>query len=162
MSSISIFSGSFCREEAVVDGLVARTGYQLVSDDDIVREASRLSGMSPDKVRRAFSAKVSVFNKYTHERERAIAFMKLALAKTYLHDGCIYRGLCGLLVPKSIAYVLRVCLIAEMKFRLAEAGKQGLLKGDAQRRIHGDDESRAAWVELLEDHKDPWSSRLYL
>ena len=161
MSSISIFSGSFCRAEAVVEGLVARTGYQLVSDDDIVTEASRLSDMAPDKIRRAFSAKVSVFNKFTHERERAMAFMKLALAKTYLHDGCIYRGFCGLLVPKSIEHVLRVCLIAEMKYRLAEARKQGLLKGDAQRRIHADDESRAAWVELLEGSKDPWSSSLY-
>ena len=45
MSSISIFSGSFCRAESVVDNLVARTRYQLVSDEDIVLEASRLSGL---------------------------------------------------------------------------------------------------------------------
>ena len=58
MSSISIFSGSFCREGAVADALVAKTGYQLVSDNDVVREASELSGIEPGKIGRAFSSKV--------------------------------------------------------------------------------------------------------
>jgi CheY-like chemotaxis protein len=161
MSSISIFSGSFCSEDSVIDGLAAQTGYQLVSDEDVVREASRLSGMDPDKIRRAFSAKISVFNKFTHERERAIAFMKLALAEKFLADGHLYRGYCGLLVPKRIEHVLRVCLVADMKFRLTAARKQGLLKNDAQRRIHAEDENRAAWVEHLEGSQDPWRSSLY-
>ncbi len=161
MSSISIFSGSFCSVDAVVDGLMARTGYRLVTDDDVVQEASTLSGMDAGKISRAFSAKVSVFNKFTHERERAIAFMKLALAKTYLADGCLYKGFCGLLIPKSIEHVLRVCLIADVKSRVAAARQEGLAKGEAQRRILADDERFAAWVELLEGSKDPWSSGLY-
>jgi len=161
MSSISIFSGSFCSEDAVVEGLMARTGYQLVTDEDVVREAGRLSGMEPGKIIRAFSAKVSVFNKFTHERERAIAFMKLALAKAYLADGCLYKGFCGLLIPTYIEHVLRVCLIADAKFRMTAAQQQGIPKGDAHRSIHADDERFAAWVEQLEGSKDPWNSSLY-
>jgi len=161
MSSISIFSGSFCLEDSVVDGLKARTGYQLVSDDDVVQEASRLSGLEPDKIRRAFSAKVSVFNKFTHERERAVAFMKLAMAEGYLSDERIYRGFCGFLIPQRVEHVLRVCLIADMKFRLAEAERQGFSRTDAQRQIHAEDEKRSTWVQQIEDEKDPWSSRFY-
>ena len=161
MSSISVFSGSFCREDDVIEGLVTRTGYRLVTDEDVVEEASRLSGMDSDRIRRSFSAKVSVFNKFTHERERAIAFMKLALAKSYLTDGCLYKGFCGLLIPKHIEHVLRVCLIADVKFRMAEAQRQGNAKGDAHRSIHAEDERCAAWVELLEGRKDPWDSGIY-
>jgi len=161
MSSISIFSGSFCSEDAVVEGLMDRTGYQLVTDEDVVQEASKLSGFDPARIKRAFAAKVSVFNKFTHERERAIAFMRLAMARAYLADGCLYKGFCGLLIPKRIEHVLRVCLIADVKFRMGEAQQQGVPKGDAHRRIHADDERYAAWVQLLEGSKDPWHSGLY-
>ncbi|MGD9251460.1 MAG: response regulator [Desulfobacterales bacterium] len=161
MSSISIFSGSFCREGAVADALVAKTGYQLVSDNDVVREASELSGIEPGKIGRAFSSKVSVFNKFTHERERAIAFMKLALAKKYLSDGCIYQGFCGLLIPKQVEHVLRVCLIADMKFRLSEAAKQDIAAGEAHRLVKTEDEKCAAWIKLLEGDQDPWNSAHY-
>ena len=161
MSSISIFSGLFCREEAIVDALVARTGFRLISDGDVIREASRISAMEPDKIERVFSSKVSVFNKFTHERERAVAFMKLALARKYLDDGCIYRGFSGLLIPKRVAHVLRVCLIADMKFRLAEAARQDIVKGDAHRRIQAADEKCGAWIGLLEADQDPWNSAHY-
>jgi CheY-like chemotaxis protein len=161
MSSISIFSGSFCSEDSVVEALAARTGYVVVADDDIVAEASRLSGIGPDRIRRIFSSRVSVFNKFTHERERAIAFLKLAVAEKYLSDGTIYKGFGGLLVPQSVEHVLRVCLIADRSHRLEVAERQGLPRSEAQRRIHADDESRAAWVETLEGVDDPWSSRLY-
>lgn len=161
MSSISIFSGSFCREDSVIEGLVARTGYQVVGDEDIVLAAAGLSGMEPDKIRRSFSSKVSVFNKFTHERERAVAFMKLAMAEKFLADANIYKGYCGFLIPKRIEHVLRVCLIADMKFRLDEAERQGFSRSDAHRLIHAEDEKRSAWVEQLEDSKDPWSSRFY-
>jgi two-component system, OmpR family, response regulator CpxR len=73
MTAISIFSGIFCGEEPVVAALVSETGYDLVRDTDIVLEASRLSGLSQQKIERAFSGKTSVFNKFTHERERSIA-----------------------------------------------------------------------------------------
>ncbi len=161
MSSISIFSGSFCFEDSVVEKLAARTGYQLVNDNDIVAEASRLSGLEPDKIQRAFSSKISVFNKFTHERERAIAFMKLAMADRYLTDGCLYKGYCGLLIPRSVEHVLRVCLIADMKYRLSVADKQGHGKSEALRLIHAEDDNRSAWVASVEGVKDPWSSHLY-
>jgi two-component system response regulator CpxR len=161
MSSISIFSGTFCLEESVIKGLIARTDCVDVTDTDIVSEASKISGMSPDKILRAFSSKISVFNKFTHERERAIAYMKLAMAEKFLDDGRIFSGFSGLLIPKTVEYVLRVSLIADMKFRLDVAAKQGNSANEAQRLIHSEDENRAAWVEALEGTRDPWNSGLY-
>ena len=80
MSIISIFSGVFCREEEIVKKIIEATGYDLIRDTDIVREAVAISEISREKMERAFSSKTSVFNKFTHERERSIAYMKLALA----------------------------------------------------------------------------------
>jgi two-component system, OmpR family, response regulator CpxR len=161
MLSISIFNGAFCLEESVIEGLVERTGCGEVTDADIVSEASKISQISPDNIRRAFSSKVSVFNKFTHEREIAIAYMKLTMAEKFPHDDFIYTGFSGLLIPKNIEHVLRVCLIADMKFRLGVAEKQGIPLGEARRQIRSEDENRAAWVEAIEGSKDPWDSGLF-
>ena len=80
MSIITLFSGSFCNESPVIEAIISRTGYQLITDKEIVAEASRLSDMAESKIMRAFSAGTSVFNKFTREKERSTTFLKKALA----------------------------------------------------------------------------------
>jgi len=67
MSVITIFSGSFCKEDLVVREVLLKPGYKLITDKEIVAEASRVSGIAETKINRTFSAKTSVFNKFTHE-----------------------------------------------------------------------------------------------
>ena len=43
MPVITLFSGSYCNEKQVVQEIGSRTGYRLISDQDIIAEASRLS-----------------------------------------------------------------------------------------------------------------------
>ena len=80
MPVITIFSGNFCNEEPVIQEILTQTDYRLLTDKDIVSRASRMAGIPETKIQRAFSAKTSVFNKFTHERERSIAHLRLALA----------------------------------------------------------------------------------
>ncbi|RPJ04276.1 MAG: response regulator, partial [Deltaproteobacteria bacterium] len=71
MPVITIFSGSFCNEKKAVHEVLSQTGYGLVTDKEVVADASRISKIPTNKIERAFSAKTSVFNKFTHERERS-------------------------------------------------------------------------------------------
>jgi len=162
MTAISIFSGIFCGGEPVVAGLVSQTGYERVMDLDIVQEASRLSGLSQQKIERAFSGKASVFNKFTHERERSIAYLKLALAQRLSDTSLVIDGFVSHLIPKQLGHVLRVCLIAGTVFRLGRALQdRGLNEHDAGRLIRKHDEDAAAWVHDLVEVNDPWSASLY-
>jgi two-component system response regulator CpxR len=162
MTAISIFSGIFCGEEPVIAGLVSETGYGLVRDSDIVIEASRLSGMSQQKIERAFSAKASVFNKFTHERERSIAYVKLALAQMLSDKDLVFDGFVSHLIPEQVGHVLRVCLIAGIPFRIDRAIQdRGLNENDAARLIRKHDEDAAAWVHTLLEVNDPWDASLY-
>ncbi|EFK06090.1 response regulator receiver domain protein [delta proteobacterium NaphS2] len=162
MPVIGIFSGTFCNQEEVVQKLQERTDYQVVTDRDIVKKASELCGITENKVERAFSAKTSVFNNFTHEKERSIAHMKLAMAQTLQAGGFIASGFSSLLLPKGITHVLRVCLIADLKFRKATAaGQMQLSEKDATALIHKQDEDRAVWVQNLLETADPWSASLY-
>ncbi len=162
MPVIGIFSGTFCNQEEVVRELQKRIDYKVFTDEDIVKKASELCGITENKIERAFSAKTSVFNNFTHEKERSIAHMKLAMAQTLKTNDFIVSGFSSLLIPKKIAHVLRVCLIADLKFRKTTAAAQmQLSEKDATALIHRQDEDRALWVQNLLEATDPWSPSLY-
>lgn len=162
MPAMTIFSGTYCDKAAVVKNIIDKTGYQLLTDADIIARASELSGISERKISRALADKASVFNKFTHEKERSVAFLRLALAQSLPENDFVIDGFTGLLVPNAIHHVLRLCLIADMSQRVAKAvAQRGVDEKEALAVIHKEDEARAAWVHNLFKIKDPWDSSLY-
>ena len=163
MPVITIFSGIFCLEEPVIRQVISDTGYKLITDNDIVKEASAVSGIAEAKIIRAFNAKNSIFNKFTHEKERSIAHLKFSLANMlFSSDNFIISGFTSMLVPEEISHVLRVCLIADMKNRLSIAGKRDRLsENEAAKKIHKQDENCAVWINTIFQNKDPWAPSLY-
>ena len=162
MPAATLFSGAFCNEEAVVKQLQGDTGFKLITDPDVIARASRTSHMPESKIARAFSAKTSVFNKFTHEKQLSIAHIKLAVAEMLVEDQQLISGFAGQLIPEDVSHVLRVCLIAEMKSRIQLAVRHhGVSEKEAVRLIHKHDEDCAVWVNLLFDKSDPWDPTLY-
>jgi CheY-like chemotaxis protein len=162
MSIISIFSGAFCKSEEVIKDVLSSTGFELLSDEKAVRAAHDISGISADKIRRAFAAKTSVFNKFTHEKECSVAYLRLALAEKIAQDNLIVEGFVGQLIPTTISHLLRVALIGDLKFRLGVARGEGLPEKQALKRLRSHDEDCAAWIDFL--HRTPkncWAPELY-
>jgi two-component system, OmpR family, response regulator CpxR len=162
MSIITVFNGIFCNQETHIKKLLDRTGYKMMTDTNIVAKASRHSGLSEGKISRAFSGKPSVFNQFTHEKERAIAYLRLAMAELLEEDDFVFHGFSGLLIPREVNHVLQLCLIADLKARLAWAkNEQGLSESEALKVIRREDEERGTWTEVLFGKKDPWDPALY-
>jgi two-component system response regulator CpxR len=162
MSVLSIFSGNFCNAEAVVRDVIGSTGYRLITDDQVIQNAAEASGMPESKVRRAFAAKTSVFNQFTHEKECSIACLRMALATELIRGAAIVQGFSSLLIPPTISHVLRVCIIAETPYRIKQAeALHGLSEKEALKLIHAQDADSTAWVEALHDLRDPWDTSLY-
>ena len=162
MSVITIFSGSFCKEDLVARDVLLKTGYSLITDREIVAEASRISEIAETKISRTFSAKASVFNKFTHEKERSIAHLRLAVSQMLPRDNLLISGFTSQLIPKDISHVLRVCLIADMKFRIMEGIKAGgIPEKDVIKIIQKYDEDCAEWINTLFGKNDPWDPKLY-
>ncbi|HKI81152.1 MAG TPA: response regulator, partial [Pseudodesulfovibrio sp.] len=86
MSVITVFNGLFCEAGVVVKRVLDATDCRLVTDQEVVADAARLSGMAEDRIARAFQAKASVFNTFSHEKEQAIAWMRLAVAERLVKD----------------------------------------------------------------------------
>jgi len=162
MSLISLFSGSHCNEQAVVQNLIDHTGYRLVSDEAVTASAAQLSGLGAGKIARAFTGKASMFNSFTHEKERSIAFLKLALAEMLPADNLIVFGYVSQLIPKKITHAMRVCLIADLKFRSSAAvHSSGGSQKEAAKLIRRQDEAAALWVSTVGGGSDPWAAALY-
>lgn len=162
MPVLTLFSGVFCNEGLVIEAVVTDTKLRLLTDRMIASEASKLSGIAEDKIVRAFSGKTSLFNKFTHEKERAIAYLRLALAAQLSSDHRAVVGCSGHLIPKEISHVLRVCLIADLKFRVAAAMKEkGISEDEARKLIRREDEDCAAWISSVLNKRNPWDASLY-
>jgi len=162
MPIISMFSGSFCEEGPVVQEVIARTGYRHIIDNEIVAEASRRSGLTESKIKRSFTSRTSVFNNFTHEKERSIAYIKLVVADMIAADDVLMTCFSGQLIPKTISHILRVCLIAPIKHRIAAASRQqGVSEKEAAKLVLKREEDCTHWIDSLFGTGDPWDAALY-
>ncbi len=180
MSVITLFSGIFCDDAAVIGHVMESTGHRLINDEMIIASASDLSGLAPGKIQRAFASQPSVFNQFTHEKESSIAYLRLAAARTLSRGAVLISGYSSLLIPQTIKHALRICLIADMDSRMARAraaletnklikkptNEPGTKQEEAEeqvlaRMIHEDDHDRSVWTHTLFSIKDPWNSGLY-
>ena len=146
MSIITVFTGKYCNEELAIKEILEKTGYKYLTDSDIAAKAGRLSDLPESKILKAFSVKVSVFNQFTHDKERSIAYLKLAVAETLTEDNLLINGFTSLLIPAGIAHILKVCLIADMKYRLSIAGSSGMSENEALKMLHKSYEDRMSWT----------------
>lgn len=162
MPVISIFGGSYCNTEEVAEKVALDLGYEAIPDLAIMAEASKRFEIEESKLARAIAGKTSVFNKFTHEKERSLACLRLVLADWLRQDDLLFLGYLGLFIPREISHVLKVCLIADLKYRTGLAiTAEGLSEKEALKRIHKDDEARVLWVEQLFHKRDPWAPDLY-
>lgn len=161
MSVITVFHALHCNEEAIIRDLVKETGYRRVDDAEVIDRASTLSGITGERLTRAFWARTSLFNPFTREKEKSVAYLRLAVAEILGEEKLVLTGFCSHLVPATIAHVLRICLVAEMNYRVRQAESGPSPEKEALKAIHKSDEDRSAWTLLLHRKADPWDPLLY-
>jgi two-component system, OmpR family, response regulator CpxR len=161
-SSLAVFSGVYCRGEEVVTALAGANGLRLVSDHGLVLAAANRSGLPESTIMRVFSAKQSAFDKFTHEKQRARAYLRLALAEMMDEPRLLLSGYSAHLVPWNLTHVLRSCLIADTPFRIRQAIQKGAMtKEEAEARIIADDAQKSQWTATLLHNDNAWDAALY-
>ena len=90
MSILNIVSGSYCHCENLVKSIVNRLGYTYLEDSQILAETEKQYSVSVKKLYRAMYHKPSIFNSFTHEKERNIAILKKLLAESLISDRLVY------------------------------------------------------------------------
>ena len=165
MAILILLSADYCKEDKVVDRLTSQTNYRLATTNQIISEAAALSQMDEEKIKRAFTLKTSVFENFTHEKQFALAYIKLTLAKMLLVSvgrDLILTGYPGQLVPNEITHFFRVGLIANKQFRINTfLKKEDGTARDAEKAINHLDEKRAEWLKRYCNINNPFDSSLH-
>ncbi len=161
MSSVTLLCGTFCHGDEVAHKTAQALGFELVHDQDIISEVSKHLEMSEDRIRAALIGETSFYKRFSHDKERVLASMKLAVSEKLIQDHLIFFGFVGQLIPRDITHVLRVGIIAETKYRLQKAiQEKGLAEERAVKLIRQDDDKANSWTSSLLD-KNIWDSALY-
>lgn len=161
MAVIALFSGSHCHDAEVAKALAQKLGYPRI-EDQVLAETARRYSLSPDKIQRAIQGPPPLFaGKYHRERTLILSHLKAVLAEFIQPDRVICQGYLSHLIPREIAHVLRVLLIANHDYRVQTAMTAATLsRKEALKQIKKDDEEKAQWTQLLFE-KGPWDPSLY-
>jgi CheY-like chemotaxis protein len=160
MPLVSLFSASHCRAEEVAAGVAAQLRYKTQGLDELLAETSKRYQVPVDKLSRAMVRQRSVFDRWTHEKGRNVARIRLTLAEL-LGDDTVLHHFGALLIPKGLSNCLRVCLVAREahRARIAEQAL-GLSQRAALKAIRKDDEVAKEWSTYLHD-LGPWDRQLH-
>ena len=160
MTILSLFSGRYAGSESILEAFRQKTHSRLFRDADIIAICAKQHDIRPTVLEKALYDKASVFNTFTHEKERAVACLKATLADMLETEAQIFTGHTALLFPPSVTHVLRVLLIADQNWRLEQAKSRGIAEKEALKEIRQTDENAFIWAKHIWD-KSPWDAARY-
>jgi cytidylate kinase len=157
MAVVTISRGSASGGLLLAERLGEKLGYEIVSREDIIREAARF-GASEESLQEALLKPPTFWDRFRHERRRYLAFVQSALCERARKDRVIYHGNAGHLLLQGVPHVLCIRLIAPMSFRIRMVmERQHLSREEAIRCIENADRQRREWTRFLygKDWLDP-------
>ena len=149
MAIVTVSRGSASGGLLLAEGLADELGYEVLSREDIVREAAAF-GAPEEKLQEALLKPPGFWERFKHERRRYLAFVQAALCERAQKDRIIYHGNAGHLLLSGVSHVLCVRLIAPTPFRvrmLMERQKMG--QEEALDYIEKADRQRQQWTRFL-------------
>ena len=143
MPIITISRGSYSKGSEIADKVAKRMGYECVSRD-VLLEASDHFNIPEMKLVRALHDAPSVLDRFTHGKERYIAYIQEAFLEHVQKNNIVYHGLAGHFFLEGVSHALKVRVIADIEDRIrlemereqisAEQARHILLKDDHERR----------------------------
>ena len=160
MAIITISRGSYYRGKEVAEKLAASLGYECISRE-ILLEASQEFNIPEIKLVRAIQDAPKILERFTHEKEKYVAYIRAALLKHVQRDNVVYHGLFGNFFLQGIPHVLKVRIVGDLEARVAdEVEREGIPADKARQIIVRDDEERRKWAYHLYG-ADTWDATFY-
>jgi cytidylate kinase len=160
MAIITISRGSYSYGKAIAEHVAKQLGYECIARE-VLLEASDEFNIDEVKLIRALHDAPSILERFTHGREKYIAYIQAALLRRLQRDNIVYHGLAGHFFVAGVAHVLKVRIIADMDERVRlEVKRNAISEAEALRILKNDDEERRRWSKHLYGI-DTWDASLY-
>ena len=149
MSIITISRGSYSRGQEIAEKVSALLGYECISREAII-EAAKEFNIPEAKLVRAVHNAPSMFNRFTHGKERYIAYVQAALTERVKKDNIVYHGLAGHFLLQGIDHVLKVRITADLTYRTKIVmERDNVSEKEALNILMKDDNERKKWSRTL-------------
>ncbi len=160
MPIITISRGSYSRGKEVAEKLAQKLGYKCISRD-ILLEASEHYNIPEIKLIRAIHDAPSILERFTHGKERFVAYIRYTLLKHVQNDNVVYHGLAGHYFLMGIPHVIKVRIMADLEDRVQEEMRRENISAEEARFIlKKDDDERRRWgIQIY--GVDTWDPMLY-
>ena len=160
MAIITISRGSYSKGKEIAEKLAGRLGYECISRDILI-EASEHFNVPEVKLVRALHDSPSFLDRFSHGKEKYVAFIREAFLERVRNDNIVYHGLAGHFFVRDVQNVLKCRIIANLEDRVREEIKRENISAEKARFIlHKDDEERRKWGMALYGI-DTWDPGLY-
>jgi CheY-like chemotaxis protein/cytidylate kinase len=160
MTIITIDNVTFYPGSEVAEGVAARQGYTLTTDDDIFLCAAKSCGIPASELRRPVYGPAKLLDGIRDDRPKIAAALRVALAEVLGADNLVFHGRLSYLIPGAVTHVLKVGLVSARTYRLKQAGKEGLASREAEQIIKKGDQTRAEWADFILG-REPWDAQLF-
>lgn len=111
----------FTKTQKIVDWIVSRTGWPIVTDRDLLIAAGQRFNMPAERLERFMKSPEGLLTRLTSGTERAMAYMKSVLVEKLAEGTTIFHGTMGLPTTIQMPQVLNVLVTAEPRFRVQRA-----------------------------------------
>ncbi len=158
MPVIAISRGSLAGATMLAEAVASKLQVPCISRDHIVSEAAQAAGVSEKVLTQQMERPPSFFNPYARDRDVYLSHVRAALSQHAVEGSFVYHGHGGHFLLANIPNLLRVRVVAPLKFRVAAVMEsQGLDATAAKNHVHRMDKHRKKWVRFLYgvDCQDP-------
>jgi len=149
MAIITISRSSFSQGQEIAEKVAAKLRYRCISRN-VLLEASEEFNIPEVKLVRALHDAPSILDRFTHGKERFVAFVRQAFLEQVQGDNVVYHGLAGHFFVEGVRHVLKVRIFADFEERIArEVETEGVSRETAIQTLKKDDEERRKWSMAL-------------
>ncbi len=160
MAIITVLSGSYCHGDEIGSELSRRLCYKRL-DETLFAVASEKHHIPREKLAGLLGDTAPLRDGHSRERLKILACLEMTLAELIQDDNLVLSGCAGFLIPSNIAHVLRVCVIAGLKYRIGQADKlDNLSESEATKKIL-DYDRRMSTCTMDLISKSPYDGSLY-
>ncbi|MDA8404257.1 MAG: cytidylate kinase-like family protein [Desulfobacteraceae bacterium] len=132
MPIITISRGSYSRGSDVANKAAEMLGYACISREVLI-EASEMFNIPEIKLVRAIHDAPSILERFSHGRERYVAYIRAIFLRHVQKDNVVYHGLAGHYFLQGIPHVLKVRIIDDMEDRVREEMNRKNISDDKAR-----------------------------
>jgi cytidylate kinase len=150
MPIITISRGTYSGGKDLAECVASRLDIPCVSREIIV-DAAKQFGVSEEELAEAMGRPPSFFERFSHQRDMYLAFIRTALLQHAARGSFVYHGHAGHLLLSEIPNVFRVRVVAPMQYRVTAA----------MERLGVDQRAAVQHIEQVDGQREKWTRFLY-